>query len=112
MRQQTLRSYLFNERPEPEPRPFADAERIAFGQPDGRVSTFVVLSMVERHGRDYAMLAREDELDDVENDMSVYLFEVERLADGTARLHAIEDDDTYVEVFHLISEVTEDDRRA
>ena len=110
MRQQTLRSYLFNERPAPEPRPFEDAERIPLAQPDGDVAVFVVLSMLELRGRDYAMLAREDELEDLDEvDMSVYLFEVERLVTGEAKLHRIEDDETYAEIFHLFSAIMDEE---
>jgi hypothetical protein len=82
---------------------FPDAERVRLPLPSGRLVTFVVLSTIVVGGQDYAMLAREDELDEAPaEDLSVYLFRVERNGGGV-RLAMIDDDEVYSEVFHSLA---------
>lgn len=86
---------------------FPDAERVRLPLPSGRVVGFVVLATIVVSGRDYAMLAREDELGDAPSeDLSVYLFAIER-GDGNVRLAMIDDDETYAEVFSSLAALDE-----
>jgi uncharacterized protein YrzB (UPF0473 family) len=92
------------------PRRFPDADRILLLEENGDETLFVLLSSLELHGRDYAMLAREDELEEnTEEDMAIYLFELTTGDDGEPQLVSIDDDDTYAEVFALFSEIWDEE---
>ena len=94
-------------------RRFPGVDRILLVEPNGRQTLFVLLAKIECHGCEYAMLAREDELDDNRSeDMAIYLFELWLDGGGEPRLLPIDDDDVYAEVFALFSEIWDDEPEA
>ena len=78
---------------------------IEFEDADGAVLSFAELALVEIDGQDYVMLApleqvvaSEDDEDESDGEIEIYLFRYDELEDGSPDYSEIEDDDTYERV--------------
>jgi uncharacterized protein YrzB (UPF0473 family) len=84
---------------------FEDAERFILTDDEGHDETYVIMAIAELDGKDYAMLAQEDDLESPAEEMAVYVFEYARDGDGNVGLLDIEDETKQEEVYNYFAEL-------
>jgi uncharacterized protein YrzB (UPF0473 family) len=84
---------------------FEDAERFVLTDDEGNEETYVVMAIAEIDGKDYALLAAEDDLESPSEEMAVFVFEYRRDDDGVVDLVDIEDEAKQEEVYNHFAEL-------
>jgi|GEM_PF-6587019 len=83
---------------------FEDAERFVLTDDDGKEETYVVMAIAEIDGKDYALLAAEEDVtgdsDVFSDEMAVYVLEYGKDADGNPDLTDITDEALQEEVYN------------
>jgi uncharacterized protein YrzB (UPF0473 family) len=86
---------------------FEDAERFVLTDDEGKEETYVVMAIAEIDGKDYALLAAEEDLEAPSEEMAVYVFEYARDGDGNVDLVDIADEAKQEEVYNYFAELME-----
>jgi hypothetical protein len=79
--------------PHPPKNTLADAERFPVREPDGKMSTFVVIASAQLDGIEVALLADEAEIGSPSDDMGLYVYGVRDEPVGRALFELADDDE-------------------